>query len=370
MYIDTRPRFKVYNSMSHPLPPPIRVQVGPSNAFSHHSAFQRLSEFFSADELSQALWIGGRRASAAAGPWLPPAFHEPGARRVEFQGHCCESLVAELASRVGSGPVIGLGGGSALDTAKAVAIRTHRPFVALPTIAATCAAWTPLSVWYDDQGRALQFEVFPQGAFLTLIEPALLASAPVEYLAAGIGDTLAKWYEAAVLVQGVDPLPLTARLGLDMSRTIRDVLLDQGSAAIEANRRGVPDPAFVNVVDAIVAAGGAVGGLGERFTRVAAAHSVHNGLTLLPETATVLHGAKVAFGILVQLALQGEWAERDRLRQAYGPLGLPTKLADLGIDPHDPRLDAVVAKILLPHESIHALPFPVTATTLQEALRA
>jgi len=275
-----------------------------------------------------------------------------------------------LTSEVGGGPVIGIGGGSALDTAKAVAARTKRPFVSLPTIAATCAAWTPLSVWYDDEGRALHFETFPQGAFLTLVEPRILAGAPVQYLAAGIGDTLAKWYEAAVLVMGVDPLPLTARLGLDISRTLRDLLLEKGSAALEANRRGEVNAAFVDVVDAVIAGGGAVGGFGERFTRVAAAHSVHNGLTLLPEAETVLHGAKVAFGILVQLTLQGQQDERRRLQAAYSSLGLPASWTDLGLARDDFRIDSVVEKILLSHESIHALPFAVTPASLKEALLA
>lgn len=32
-----------------------------------------------------------------------------------------------------------------------------------------------------------------------LVEPQIILNAPAEYLLAGIGDTLAKWYEAAVL---------------------------------------------------------------------------------------------------------------------------------------------------------------------------
>jgi uncharacterized oxidoreductase len=345
----------------------LRVQVGPSNYFQDEGAWERLSEFFTTPQLAHALWIGGRRATAAARPYLLPLTDS---RYVEFHGHCTESLVSSLAQRVEEGPVIGIGGGAALDTAKAVAARTGQPFVALPTIAATCAAWTPLSVWYDDAGRALRFELFDQAARLVLVEPRILAAAPVEYLAAGIGDTLAKWYEAAVLVEGVSPLPLTARLGLDISRTLKDLLLKTGPAALDANRRGQPSEALAAVIDAIIAGGGAVGGFGERYTRVAAAHAVHNGLTILPETEAQLHGAKVAFGVLVQLALQGNLAERDDLRRRYADLGLPARLEDLGVSRGHPRLDEVVARTLQPFESIHALPFPVTPRTLKEALLA
>ncbi|MGU3489794.1 iron-containing alcohol dehydrogenase, partial [Enterobacter bugandensis] len=90
-------------------------------------------------------------------------------------------------------------GGRVMDTAKPVARGLNLPFVALPTVAATCAAWTPLSVWYNDAGQALQFEIFDDANFLVLVEPEIILNAPKEYLLAGIGDTLAKWYEAVVL---------------------------------------------------------------------------------------------------------------------------------------------------------------------------
>lgn len=54
-------------------------------------------------------------------------------------------------------------------------------------------------MWYNDAGQALQFEIFDDANFLVLVEPQIILNAPAEYLLAGIGDTLAKWYEAAVL---------------------------------------------------------------------------------------------------------------------------------------------------------------------------
>ncbi|MDX7527858.1 iron-containing alcohol dehydrogenase, partial [Enterobacter hormaechei] len=75
-------------------------------------------------------------------------------------------------------------------------------------------------------GQALHFEIFPDANFLVLVEPEIVLNAPEEYLLAGIGDTLAKWYEAVVLAPQPENLPLTVRLGIDAAQTIRDVLLE------------------------------------------------------------------------------------------------------------------------------------------------
>lgn len=134
--------------------------------------------------------------------------------------------------------VIGVGGGTLLDSAKVLARRTGVPLVAIPTIAATCAAWTPLSVWYSDAGQALNFEIFDDANFLVLVEPRIILNAPAEYLLAGIGDTLAKWYEAVVLAPQPEALPLTVRLGINGAQAIRDVLLASSETALADQRRG------------------------------------------------------------------------------------------------------------------------------------
>ncbi len=83
------------------------------------------------------------------------------------------------------------------------------------------------------------------------------------------------------------------RLGINGALAIRDVLLASSETALADQRRGDLTQAFRDVVEAIIAGGGMVGGLGERYTRVAAAHAVHNGLTVLPQTDKFLHGTKV-----------------------------------------------------------------------------
>lgn len=348
----------------------IRVQPGAANYFSYEGALEQIERFHPSATLKRVLWIGGPRALAGAKPFLPALYADRRSIHAVFSGHCSENAVAGYVRQGHAADlVIGVGGGSALDTAKAVAHRLNKPFIAIPTIAATCAAWTPLSVWYDDEGRALRFELFPLASQLVLVEPRILLAAPADYLRAGIGDTLAKWYEARVLCDAEPSLPLTAQLGLSVARQIHDVLLAEGPAALDAIGHGEANASFLSVVDAIIAGGGLVGGLGERFTRLAAAHSIHNGLTVLPETTRFLHGAKVAYGILVQLALEGRDDELYRLHAALTTLGLPRRLAELGVElAPDEQINAFIAHTLRAEESIHFLPCAVDASRLRHAL--
>ncbi|KKZ15051.1 MAG: oxidoreductase, partial [Candidatus Synechococcus spongiarum 142] len=111
--------------------------------------------------------------------------------------------------------------------------------------------------------------------------------------------------------------------------------------------------------------------------RTAAAHAVHNGLTQLAPCRPWLHGEKVAVGILVQLRLEevvmGQplaAVARDQLLRVYGKLGLPTSLAELGLRQLDAHQLEVVCRFTCREGSdLHHLPFAVTPTQLEEALR-
>ena len=124
----------------------IRVVPGPANYFSHPGCLARPDDFFTPEQLSRAVWIYGERAIEARAP--AAEFYRDGAKHLLFKGHCSERDVTHLVNESGSetSVVIGVGGGAVMDTVKAVARRLGVPFVGIPTIAATCAAWTPLRV--------------------------------------------------------------------------------------------------------------------------------------------------------------------------------------------------------------------------------
>ena len=271
--------------------------------------------------------------------------------------------------------IVGIGGGKAIDTAKLIAHQLHLPIATIPTSAATCAAWTPLSNVYSDRG-AFQYDVpLDRAPDLLILDYDLVLQAPVSTLKAGIGDALAKWYEASISSSNSeDALTIAA---VQQARVLRDLLLQQSAEALD--RPG--GTAWVQVVDACVCLAGIMGGLGGAKCRTVAAHAVHNGLTHLVGHKSQLHGAKVAFGILVQLRLeeilQGKQLasmSRQQLLKFYQEIDLPTSLEELRMAALESGSDlqaslAAVADVACaPTSDIHHLPFAVTPAALTVAM--
>ena len=142
-------------------------------------------------------------------------------------------------------------------------------------------------------------------------------------LIAGIADTLAKWYEADVQMATIQDKPVPLEICYYSAKQCKDVLLQYLEGAVQAAKAGKLNDGFVKVVETIIMFSGMVGGFGDHYGRVAGAHSIHNGLTVLEETHHALHGEKVAYGILIQLVLENKWTEINQLLLFYLNLGYP-----------------------------------------------
>lgn len=266
--------------------------------------------------------------------------------------------------------ILGVGGGKALDTAKLLAHNLQLPVVTIPTSAATCAAWTALSNLYSDEGAFLHDVVLPRCPDLLILDYGLILTAPTRTLVAGIGDALAKWYEASVSSGHVTSTLIVA--AVQQARVLRDILFQRSAEALHDPGGG----SWREVVDATVLMAGMIGGLGGAQCRTVAAHAVHNGLTHLPMTRTSLHGEKVAYGILVQLRLeelvQGNQlaaTARQQLLKFYESIGLPCQLEDLGMNQVTlAQLQQASEIACQPDSDIHRLPFTLVPTQLLAAM--
>lgn len=324
---------------------------------------------------TRPLVVAGDRTLALIQPYLQPIFNQYQlvAAEASYLPDCAESSLVKLNGAVTQHQadlIIGVGGGKALDTAKLLAHQCQLPIVTIPTSGATCAAWTALSNIYSETG-AFQYDVaLNRCPDLLILDYGLIRTAPKRTLIAGIGDAIAKWYEASVSSgTSSDTLVISA---VQQARVLRDILFQKSATALENPN----SDRWREVVDASVLLAGVIGGVGGANCRTVAAHAIHNGLTHLLEAHDALHGEKVAYGILVQLRLeemvQGSKlavAARKQLLEFYHDIRLPKTLEDLGLGKITlAQLRQAATIACNPNSDIHRLPFKVTPEQLMAAM--
>lgn len=321
---------------------------------------------------NRPLIVGGDRTLTTARPFLTPALQTLTTAEATYKQDCSEVALAALHQAADSHEadfIIGVGGGKALDAAKLLAHQRQIAIATVPTSAATCAGWTALSNVYSPKGAFLYDVGLTTCPALIVLDYDLVLTAPKRTLVAGVGDAIAKWYEASV---SSGHSPHTMVIGaVQQARVLRDILLQKSESAL-ANP-GSED--WKEVVDASVLMAGVIGGMGGAQCRTVAAHAVHNGLTHVAAHGT-LHGEKVAYGILVQLRLEEMGpgkalaaTARQQLVQFYREIGLPTVLTDMGMDQLSiAQLKQAATVACRPGSDIHHLPFPVEPEQVMAAM--
>ncbi|NEN91410.1 MAG: iron-containing alcohol dehydrogenase family protein [Okeania sp. SIO3H1] len=321
------------------------------------------------------LVVGGDRSLDIIQPYLGPLLqnHHLKFTQANYGSDCSEASLANLCQIVTTQKadlIIGIGGGKALDTAKLLAHQCHLPIVTIPTSAGTCAAWTALSNVYSDQGAFLYDVSLAKCPDLLILDYGLIKTGPSRILVSGIGDAIAKWYEASVS-SGHSEQTMTVA-AVQQARVLRDILFQKSTVALQEPG----GETWQEVVDATVLLAGLIGGIGGAQCRTVAAHAVHNGLTHLSASHGTLHGEKVAYGILVQLRLeemlQGNqlaMTARQQLLKFYDEIGLPKTLGDLGLGEISLSELWRAAEVACHGNSdIHRLPFRVIPEQLVAAM--
>lgn len=304
------------------------------------------------------------------------SFEDTGASVIfdEFGGECCQTEVdrlCDVARAKNCDVVVGIGGGKALDTAKAVAFQLSAPVVICPTIASSDAPCSALSVLYTDEGAFDHYLFLPSNPDLVLMDTAVIAASPVRLTVSGMGDALATYFEAQAAVDSCGDTCAGGKAtaaALALAKLCYETLMSDGVKAKVALEAGCCTPA----VERIIEANTLLSGIGFESCGLAAAHAIHNGLTKLSGTHRAYHGEKVAFGTLVQLVLED--APMDKLEEVIAfclEVGLPVTLEELGVENITREQAMMVAQAACdPSDTMGNMPFDVTPEMVCDAIIA
>ena len=314
--------------------------------------------------------IGGKRALKAASEAIAAAVAKTDMEIIGtfwYGGEASRENIAMLLPQVEEADMIfAVGGGKAIDTCKVLAQETNRPFFTFPTIASTCASCTSLGIIYHPDGSLREYsfsKVPPKHIF---INTQIIAEAPDIYLWAGMGDTMAKYYEATTSSRGYTPAHSDA-MGVTLSSMCAAPVLRWGQKALDDCKANTVTEELTEIILAIIVSTGFVSNFLHIDFTSGMAHAVYNGFTVLPSTEHPghLHGEVVAYGSLVLLTANKQYEEREKLFRFSRSIGLPTCLADVHATTDD--LEKITTKALAGID-LRVWPYPVNAQTLIDAI--
>ncbi len=232
---------------------------------------------------------------------------------------------------VGAGVVVGVGGGKSLDAAKAVSLRLGVPVITVPSVASNDSPTSRAVAMYDDGHRMVSVDQLVANPHAVVVDTTQIAQAPVHFLRAGIGDAVAKRFEAAACAAGTGLTTLGTRpllIGSAIADACYSAIRAHAVPGLAACERSEVTPDLENLVEAVVL----LSGLGFENGGLSLAHSLTRGLMRARGAASALHGEHVAWATLVQrVAERAPDAEVADLRSFLGSVGLPVSLPELGM---------------------------------------
>lgn len=265
--------------------------------------------------------------------------------------------------------VAAIGGGSAIDTAKATAYYEKLPVVIMPTVVATDAPCTGLSVIYNDDGTFSNYIFYPKNPDVVIVDTSIIVKAPARFLVAGMGDALGTYFEARACVKSNAPSLENGGItksAMALCSLCYTTLLEDGYLAKLSIEKGLLTPAVENIIEANTY----LSGVGADNGGLAVAHSVYNGFTALEECEKTMHGELVAFGTIAQLIIEN--ASQNEINQVIDfciSVGLPVTLEQVGVLDVE-RVKIACEKACAEGESIHNMTGDVTPEELYNAILA
>ena len=226
--------------------------------------------------------------------------------------------------------LVGVGGGRIMDLTKLAGQLAHKPVINVPTVTATCAACTPLSVMYTEEGRTVGTWFHPTEVDAVIADTRVLAVQPVRYASSGILDSLAKACEIAH--HGARALE---KPDMRAASFMAEYLFDRLMAIYEKAIADIDRRELTAEVDELafltLAVTGMISGTARGSLQSAIGHAVYEeARKQFPrETACALHGEIVGVGLIYQTRYTG--VRQAEMQRVFERLPVPDSLEKIGL---------------------------------------
>ena len=283
---------------------------------------------------------------------------------------CFKKRIAEISEKYKDKKidfVMGVGGGKAIDTSKCVADTLGVPVVTVPTICSTCAASSALAVIYNENHAYEGFWYLKSPAYHVFIDTSIIAEAPEMYFRAGIGDTLAKYYEVEFSARN-SAKTYKDEMGISISRMCNEPLLKSALSALNDAKNKQATEIFEQAALIILVSTGMVSMLINPEFNGALAHALFYGLTVIPGfEEKFLHGDCIGYTTTIQLLLDGKDDEAEKISQLIGKMGVERTLSARGIDTSYEFLEPVLLSTLKDPD-MKLVPYEITKEMIYDAI--
>lgn len=275
--------------------------------------------------------------------------------------------VANYVKEKGFDTVVGIGGGRGLDFTRGITHFIPVKVILVPTLAATNASISTLSVIYSDDGSIIQeYWRMNNAPDLTLVDTNIILHNSPQVLASGIADITCTYYEGLCnleLANKKDEFPKLSYEGLLLAINI---MKDIAPKAISAIKSKMLTPEFENAVSMIMHNCGPLWSA----CSIGLAHALDEVFLYFEEAHQLSHGLRVGFATIPML----EYAGKDeRIISDYinfcSSIGIPTSLSELGLNriTYDEWTEAAKATIGATH-TLEGLSYEVSFDKLLSCL--
>ena len=275
-------------------------------------------------------------------------------------------MLAEQVQAQGFDTVVGVGGGKGQDFARALTHFLPVKVILVPTLAATNASISTLSVLYTPDGRIDQYWRMDNAPELVLADTEVLIQNPPPVLSAGIGDIMSTYYEALCnfrITGRTDVVPAFSLRGVQASI---EIMKEQAPLALKAVEAREITPAFENVLSMILHNCGPLG----MICTTSYAHILDEMFLYFEASHRIPHGLRVGYATIPMLCRQGAGdAEIREYIDFCKSSGIPTTLGELGLegvsrDAWRQAFDATLGS----SQNHRSLPFPTSFDDLYDSL--